>query len=174
MKKMKKTMMMNQKKKKGKNPLDQLPQSKYVLDEWKRRYSNEDTRTKALPWFWENFDADGFCIYFADYKYNEENEVLFKTLNLVNGFFQRLEKLHKYGFGSVLICNDDKPFEISTCWIFRGKEIPQEMLECEDQELYTWKRADTNDSATRELVSDYFAWDGKMGGKKFNQGKVFK
>ncbi|KAJ9125037.1 hypothetical protein QFC24_002971 [Naganishia onofrii] len=38
---------------KAKNPLDDLPKSSFVMDEWKRKYSNEDTLTGALPWFYE-------------------------------------------------------------------------------------------------------------------------
>jgi len=48
------------------------------------------------------------------------------------------------------------------------------MIECDDSEHYTWRKADTNDAATRELINDFFAWDGSFGGKKFNQGKIFK
>jgi elongation factor 1-gamma len=36
---------------KAKNPLDLLPPSSFVLDEWKRTYSNNDTKTVAIPWY---------------------------------------------------------------------------------------------------------------------------
>ncbi|KAJ3217502.1 Elongation factor 1-gamma [Clydaea vesicula] len=39
---------------KGKNPLDLLPPSTFVLDAWKRMYSNNDTRPTAVDWFWAN------------------------------------------------------------------------------------------------------------------------
>jgi elongation factor 1-gamma len=38
---------------KVKNPLDDLPKSSFNLEEWKRQYSNLDTRSEALPWFYE-------------------------------------------------------------------------------------------------------------------------
>lgn len=38
---------------KQKNPLDDLPKSAFNLEEWKRQYSNLDTRKEALPWFYE-------------------------------------------------------------------------------------------------------------------------
>lgn len=38
---------------KVKNPLDDLPKSAFNLEEWKRQYSNLDTRTGAIPWFYE-------------------------------------------------------------------------------------------------------------------------
>lgn len=40
---------------KVKNPLDDLPKSSFIMDEWKRKYSNEDTITGALPWFYEKY-----------------------------------------------------------------------------------------------------------------------
>jgi elongation factor 1-gamma len=160
--------------KKKPNPLDSLPPSKFVLDDWKRTYSNEDTRSKALPWLWENFDAEGFSIWFGDYKYNDECKKTFMTANLLGGFIQRLDKLRKYGFGSLIIFGDEPNLSVSVVFLFRGKDIPAEMNECDDSEHYTWRKADTNDAATRELINDFFAWDGSFGGKKFNQGKIFK
>jgi len=40
----------------------------------------------------------------------------------------------------------------------------------------TGKKADLSDAATRELINDFWAWDGTFGGtnKKVDQGKVFK
>jgi elongation factor 1-gamma len=167
-----------QKKDKKANPLDQLPASKMVLDEWKRQYSNTDTRTEALPWFWENYDPAGYCIYFCDYKYNSECSKLFMTNNLVSGFVQRLDPLRKYGFGTVLIFGEEPNLAVSGCWLFRGTDIPAEMRECDDYETYSWKKADTNIEADRKLIEDYWAWNGEFrGGPALpfsDNGKVFK
>jgi len=161
---------------KKKSKLDLLPPSKMVMDDWKRVYSNEETRSKALPWLWENFDREGYSVWFSDYKYNNELSKVFMTANLMNGFLQRLDKVRKYGFGSLIMFGQDGDLEISACWLFRGKEIPEEMTECDDAEHYTWTQANLDDPATKELINDYFAWDGKFGGKTqpFNQGKIFK
>jgi len=164
--------------KKSKSALDDLPPSKFIMDEWKRTYSNEETRPVALPWLWNNFDAEGYSIWFCEYKYNKELEKVFMTANLIGGFLQRLDKLRKYAFGSMMIFGNDGDLEVSGCWLFRGKDVPAEMTECDDAEHYDFKKADTNDAATKELINDYFAWDSqtKYGGKRldFNQGKIFK
>jgi len=156
------------------NPLDALPPSKFILDEWKRTYSNKETRTEALPWFWEHLDKEGYSLWFCDYKYNNECEKVFMTANLIGGWFQRLEKLRKYGFGSVCIFGEEPKLEVGGVWLFRGQEVPPEMSTVDDYENFTWKRVDTNDNAQKELVNDYFACDGSFGGKTFNQGKVYK
>jgi len=157
-----------------KNPLDLLPKSKLVLDEWKRMYSNNDTRSVALPWFWEHYDPEGYSMYWATYKYNHELSKVFMTNNLITGLFQRLEKLHKYAFGSVVIFGDEPNLEIRAVWVFRGQGIPADMTECDEAEHYEWKPVDLHDASQKELVQDYFAWDGNMGGKKFNCAKAYK
>jgi len=157
-----------------KNPLDLLPKSSLVLDEWKRMYSNNDTRTVAAPWFWNNLDKEGYSLWWCEYKYNAELTKVFMTSNLIGGFFQRLEKLHKYAFGSMIIFGEEPQLTVSGVWLFRGQEIPEDMKACDDTEHYEWKRVDTNSEAEKKLVEDYFAWDGALGGKKFIAGKVFK
>jgi elongation factor 1-gamma len=161
---------------KAKNPLDLLPPTTMVMDEWKRTYSNSDTRKEAIPWLWSNFDKTGYSIWLGEYKYNEELSKIFMTCNFVNGYIQRLERLRKYGFGSFVIFGEEGSLQIACMFIVRGQELPAEMLEAEDTELYSWKKLDSDDPATRELINDFLAWDGSFGGrqKAFNQGKIFK
>ncbi|WRX15111.1 Elongation factor 1B gamma [Theobroma cacao] len=68
---------------KPKNPLDLLPPSKMILDEWKRLYSNTETnfREVAIKEFWDVYDPEGYSLWFCDNKYNEENTVSFVTMN---------------------------------------------------------------------------------------------
>ena len=42
---------------KAKNPLDSLPKSSFNLEDWKRAYSNKDTRgpNGALEWFYQKY-----------------------------------------------------------------------------------------------------------------------
>eukprot|EP01113_Clastostelium_recurvatum_P050073 TRINITY_DN93_c0_g1_i1.p1 TRINITY_DN93_c0_g1~~TRINITY_DN93_c0_g1_i1.p1 ORF type:complete len:423 (+),score=165.19 TRINITY_DN93_c0_g1_i1:83-1351(+) len=162
---------------KAKNPLDLLPKSTFIMDEWKRVYSNQDTRSQALPWFWQNLDKAGYCMYWCDYKYNTELSKVFMTSNLVGGFFQRLEKLHKYAFGSMLILGEEPKLALHGVWLFRGSEIPADMTACDDSEHYTWTPVKLDDENQKRLVEDYFAWDSKdsFGGKgPFVAGKVYK
>jgi len=160
--------------KKKKNPLDDLPKSSFILDEWKRMYSNNDTRSVALPWFFEHLDKQGYSIWRADYKYNQELSKVFMTNNLIGGFFQRLEKLHKYAFGSMIIFGEEPELAVSGVWLFRGSEIPEDMKLCDDSEHYNWARLNPDDSADKKTIEDSFAWEGEFNGKKFNSGKTFK
>jgi len=68
---------------KPKHPLEALGRSTFVLDDWKRKYSNEETREVALPWFWEKANFDEYSLWRVDYKYNDELTQVFMTSNLI-------------------------------------------------------------------------------------------
>ena len=55
------------------------------MDEWKKIYSNNDTLTDAMPWFFENFDAENYSIWYSEYKYPEELNLIFMSSNLIGG-----------------------------------------------------------------------------------------
>ena len=68
---------------KPKHPLEALGRPTLVLDDWKRKYSNEETREVALPWFWENLKTDEYSLWRVDYKYNDELTLTFMSSNLI-------------------------------------------------------------------------------------------
>ncbi|GLT85753.1 hypothetical protein SLE2022_039310 [Rubroshorea leprosula] len=153
---------------KPKNPLDLLPPSKMVLDDWKRLYSNTKTnfREVAIKGFWDMYDPDGYSLWFCDYKYNDENTVSFVTLNKVSGFLQRMDLARKYAFGKMLVIGSEPPFKVKGLWLFRGQEIPQFVIdECYDMELYAWKKVDISDEAQKErvnqMIEDYEPFEGE-------------
>lgn len=162
---------------KPKNPLDLLPPSKMILDEWKRLYSNTKTnfREVAIKGFWDMYDPEGYSLWFCDYKYNEENTVSFVTLNKVGGFLQRMDLARKYAFGKMLIIGSEPPFKVKGLWLFRGQEIPQFIMdECYDMELYDWKKVDINDEAQKERVSQMIEDHEPFEGEALLDAKCFK
>jgi len=156
---------------KRENPLEKLPKSSLVLDDWKRTYSNNDYPV-AKKWLWENFDAEGYCWYFCKYQYPMDCPKLFNANNLVNGFFQRLDPLRKWGFGSMVVCgaSSGPPYNIYGVWMFRGQEIPFEMTDCDDSEVYDWERVDIKNEAHLEKMDAIMAAEGKW----FEQGPEFE
>jgi len=163
------------KEEKKKSKLDSLPKSKLDMDEWKRTYSNNGSRDVALPWLFEHFDPEGYSFWYSDYKYNDECQKTFMTANLLSGFIQRLDRLRKYGFGSLAIFGEEPKLQVAALWLFRGLEVPEEMTEVDDYGNYHWKKLDVNSAEDKKLIEDFFAWDGSFGGRPaFNQGKIFK
>ncbi|KAI3669257.1 hypothetical protein L6452_40484 [Arctium lappa] len=162
---------------KAKNPLDLLPPSKMILDDWKRLYSNTKTnfREVAIKGFWDMYDLHGYSLWFCDYKYNEENMVSFVTMNKVGGFLQRMDLVRKYAFGKMLIIGSEPPFKVKGLWLFRGKEIPKFVMdECYDMELYEWKKVDIGDEAQKERVNQMIEDFEPFEGEALLDAKCFK
>lgn len=134
--------------KKPTNPLDELPKSDFVLDAWKREYSNApgmDT-TLAMPWFWEHYDPEGFSLWFCDYNFNDECKVVFRTSNLVAGFVQRSEAIRKYAFGVMQIIGTQESQKVLGAWLIRGQSIEPMLTENDDAEYYTWTKLESSPS----------------------------
>ncbi|KAI3918334.1 hypothetical protein MKX01_041654 [Papaver californicum] len=162
---------------KPKNPLDLLPPSTMILDEWKRLYSNTKTnfREVAIKGFWEMYDPEGYSLWFCDYKYNVENTVSFVTLNKVGGFLQRMDLARKYAFGKMLIIGSEAPFKVKGLWLFRGPEIPQFIMdECYDMELYEWTKVDISDENQKERVNQMIEDQEPVEGEALLDAKCFK
>jgi len=161
---------------KSKDPLDALPKGTWVMDDFKRFYSNNDV-DKSIPYFWEKFDSENYSIWFGEYKYNKELAKVFMSCNLIMGMYQRLDKLRKNAFASVCLFGEDNNSTISGIWVWRGQDLafplsPDWQI---DYETYDWKKLDPKSPETKKLVQDYFSWEGTdKEGRKFNQGKVFK
>ncbi|MBZ3870584.1 Elongation factor 1-gamma [Sciurus carolinensis] len=163
---------------KAKDTFAHLPKSAFVLDEFKRKYSNEDTLSVALPYFWEHFDKDGWSLWYAEYRFPEELTQTFMSCNLITGMFQRLDKPRKNAFASDILFGTNSSSSISGVWVFRGQELafPLSPDWKVDYESYTWRKLDPGSEETQTLVREYFSWERTFQhvGKAFNQGKVFK
>jgi elongation factor 1-gamma len=161
---------------KAKNPLDDLPKSAFNLEDWKRAYSNLDTRGPggSLEWFYEKFDKDGFSIWRVDFKYNEELTLTFMSSNQIGGFFNRLEASRKYLFGSVGVVGTANNSVISGVFIARGPDIKPVVEVAPDWESYNYEKIDLADEKQKAFFEAALAWDLEIDGKKWADGKNFK
>jgi elongation factor 1-gamma len=165
--------------KKG-NPLDALPASKFVLPEFKTYFVNlgDKKATEGMDHFFQNYDPEGYSIYFVHYdKYEGEGVVLYQTSNLMNGFLQRMdEKFRNYTFAQIAILGEEPNLEIQGVWMFRGKGIPQEMIDHPQFEYYQRRELDVKNEADRKLITDFWAGkvDSTANGLKIQECKMFK
>ena len=116
------------------------------------------------------------------------------------GMYQRLDRLRKNAFSSMILFGEDNASTISGVWVWRGHELvfpvsiwlwfedvrsnklmsyPAHVHQLADDwtvdyQSYDWKKLNPDDEKTKTLVKEYFAWEGNFDGKKFNQGKIFK
>lgn len=158
------------------DPLDALPKGSFDLEDWKRFYSNND-EDKSCEYFWSKFDAENYSIWRGDYRYNDELSMVFMSCNLIGGMFQRLEKLNKNAFASACVFGENDNNTISHIWVFKGHKLAFDLNEDwqTDYSSYEWKKLDPADQATKQMVNQYWKWEGEdKDGRKFYQGKVFK
>ncbi|OCH90125.1 elongation factor 1-gamma [Obba rivulosa] len=161
---------------KAKNPLDFLPKSTFNLEDWKRAYSNKETRGAggALEWLYQNYDAEGFSAWRVDFKYNEELTQTFMSSNQIGGFFNRLEASRKYLFGSMGVLGETNNSIISGALIARGQDIKPVVEVAPDWESYEYKKLDLSNPEDKAFFEGALAWDLEIGGKKWVDGKNFK
>ncbi|KAG8857818.1 hypothetical protein FRB96_005537 [Tulasnella sp. 330] len=161
---------------KAKNPLDLLPKSEFNLEDWKRSYSNLDTRGAggSIEWFYHKFDKDGFSVWRCDFKYPEELTQVFMSSNLITGFFNRLEGSRKYLFGSVGVLGENNNSLVSGVFICRGKDIKPVVEVAPDHDSYNYKEINFEHKADKEFFEAALAWDLEIDGKKWADGKAFK
>lgn len=170
-----------EKKPAGKNPLDNLPPSKFVLPDFKTYFVNlgDKKATDGMKHFFENYDPEGYSLWFTHYeKYEGEGVLLYQTSNLMNGFLQRMDdKFRNYCFSMLAILGEEPNLEIEGVWLFRGKTIPQEMIDHPQFEYYQKRQLDVSKEEDRKLISDF--WCAKadvstVNGQKVQECKMFK
>lgn len=163
---------------KAKHPLEALEKPTLILDDWKRKYSNEETRTGSLPWFWEQYKEDEYSLWRVDYKYNEELTLTFMSSNLIGGFFNRLEASRKYLFGCASVYGTANNSIIRGAFMVRGNEALPAFDVAPDWESYEFTKLDPHKTADKEFVDDQWSWDKpiEVDGKEYEwaDGKVFK
>jgi elongation factor 1-gamma len=164
----------------GKNPLDKLPPTNFVLPDFKTYFVNlgDNKATKGMDHFFQNYDPEGYCIFFVHYdKYEGEGVVLYQTSNLMNGFLQRMdEKFRNYSFSMTAILGEEPSLEIQGVWMFRGKTIPQEMIDHPQFEYYQRRQLDVTKAEDKKLISDFWCAkpDSTANDLKVQECKMFK
>nr|VZI43938.1 unnamed protein product [Spirometra erinaceieuropaei] len=160
----------------SKNPFASLPAGTFDYDTFKRTYCNEDIKSVALPFFWEKFDPKTDSIWYCEYSYPEELRLTFMSANLIQGMFQRLERMAKYAFAVMGVFGENNNSTISGVWVWRGTGLAFELSEDFqiDYESYKWTKLDPEAAETKTLVSEYFLREGDFDGKKPCELAVFK
>ena len=164
--------------KKPVNPLDLLPETPLILDEWKKLYSNNPVE-ETLPAFWKMFDKEGWSIWKVDYeKIEGECEKVYMTNNMLNGFLQRMEAMRKYSFGYLGIYGDEPDLNIRGVFFWRGLDVPQEMIDHPQFEYYKREKLDSENPEHRALVEEYWGKttleESIVEGAKLQNGKCWK
>jgi elongation factor 1-gamma len=157
--------------------MDKEKPSTFVMDTWKKTYSNCETYEAAMKEFWETFDPEGWSIFRGDYMYNDDNSVLFMTSNLIAGFIQRTEEIRKWLFGTMTIRGTagKGTMKITAYYLIRGDSI-KPLIDCnDDAEFYNWTKMEMPASeADKKLLFDYWTGDSEFEGEPCLDSRVYK
>ena len=146
-----------EKPKKKQNPLDLLPPSKLELETFKRAFLNNKDKEDAMKKFWEIYDPEGYSLWHLEYQnLPTECKVLFRTSNSKGMFLQKCDALRRYAFATHGVYGVEDDYKIRGLWMFRGKEIPQEMKDNDLYEYITFRKLDHTKEEDRKLVHDYW------------------
>jgi elongation factor 1-gamma len=170
-------------KKKEEHPfkiMDREAPSAFVMDTWKKCYSNTEDYRVAMKTFFE-YDLTGWSIHRGDYNYNEENKILFMSSNLIGGFIQRTEEIRKWLFGTMTIRGVEKTesspadMKITSYYLIRGDSIAP-LLSCnDDAQCYTWTKVDMPASEKdKEQLYDYWCSEGPLDGEACLDSRCYK
>jgi len=168
---------------KKKNPFADLPPSPFIMDEWKKKYSNNEIEV-SMPWLWEKLDREGWSFWHSDYQYNAGFKVNFQCSNLMTGFEGRIEGLRKFAFGVFLGFEhpkkdgppsanpeDDATIRMEAVWMFRGQKLAFELDENwnTDAPSFVHRKLEpwTNEQ-DKQMVYNFFAGDPFDARKIFN------
>ena len=145
------------KEKKKVNPLDELPPSKLELESFKRAFLNNKNKEDAMNKFWEIYDPEGYSLWWVEYQnLPSECKILYRTSNSKGMFLQKCDAVRRYAFAVHGVYGVENDYKVRGMWMFRGKEIPQEMKDNDLYEYLTFRRIDINNPQDKQLVHDYW------------------
>ena len=159
--------------------MDRDAPSTFVMDVWKKTYSNCTSYDDAMNTFWQTYDANGWSLWHQKYMYNAENKRIFMTCNAVTGFQQRTDEIRKWAFGVMdVLGTEETTLEIAGLWLLRG-DSAEHMIQCnDDANWYTWTKLSGKDmpvtDEVKEMVKAYWTCDKELEGKPIQDSKVFK
>lgn len=156
--------------------LDKEHPSPFVMDAWKKLYSNATDYDVCMNQFWELFDASGYCLYICRYQDNASLKKIFMTSNLVSGFVQRSGEIRKWAFGVMQITgSEETSIKVSGAWLLRG-DSPQHLIQAnDDANWYDWTKIATPVSdADKALIKEFWTSETTLEGEPIVDCKVFK
>lgn len=134
-----------------------LPETSFVLDEWKKIYANTTDRRSIIHHFWEKIDKEGWSVWFIKYqKVEGECQVLYLTENLLDGFMHRMEALRRFSAGTIGIYGQEPNLDVKGCLMWRGQVVPIELEEHPQFEYYERRKADLSNDEDQKLINDYW------------------
>lgn len=147
-----------------------VPATKFVMDEWKKEYTNNFDN--YFPWLEKNFDKNALSFYYCEMQLNdkvkEDLVMSFMARNAMKGFTQRIDGLRKHSYGLLMTFPENDPegaipkyFSISGIWLFRGQDVAFKLNEDwnVDATYYNFKKLEFDNPEDKQAIKNLL--DGK-------------
>jgi len=145
------------KKDEAKVELESLPPSPFNFYDFKTLITNAPNKADAVKEFWNQFDKDGYSIWFVEYeKAPGEGKVVYLTNNLMNGFLQRLDHFRKYCFGVYGVYGDEPNLEVRGVFAWRGTKIPLMVKQHDQYDYHKFTQLDPANEADRKKLEEFW------------------
>jgi len=135
--------------------LKKMKRSSFSMMAWFREYMTYQPNKfmNAMPYFWQNFDKEGFSIWAMKYNYNEDNRFDFIASNTMRGLMQRCDELVKPNL-VFINCITFKPegsstYHIEGACIIRGSAIEPLLETNPSSGSYSFTKLNPDDEAER-------------------------
>lgn len=95
----------------------------------------------------------------------------------MKGFLQRADHFRKHAWAVMAIVGDEPTLDIVSVWMFRGQDIPQEMIDHPQFEYYKKRKLDASNEEDKKLINDFFTkrdTEGKLMGRTIQEIKFHK
>ena len=115
----------------------------------------------AVNEFWEIYAPEWYSLWWMEYQnLPKEGKVLFRCSNSKGMFLQKLDNFRKYAFAVHGVYGTEGDYKIIDVWMWRWKEIPNEMKEYDNFDYMTIRKLDINKEVDKQLVNGY--WTKKL------------
>jgi len=152
-----------------------VPPTKFVLDQWKKEYTNN--YETSFKWLEDNFDSNALSIWYCEYMIPNDDVkrdlVLgFMTDNAMRGLIQRIEGLRKHCYGMLMSFKEEEPeaaipkyHSICGVWIFRGQDVAFRLNDDwnVDACYYDFQKLDITNADDNKLLKNLLAGINKKG-----------
>lgn len=141
----------------AKAELESLPPSPFNFFDFKTLITNAKDKKEAVDTFWQQFDANGYSLWFIEYEKAEgEGKVVYLTNNLMNGFLQRLDHFRKYAYGIYGVYGDEPNLEVRGVFCWRGTKIPLIMKEHDQYDYHKFTQLSHEKPEDKKKVEEFW------------------
>ena len=140
-----------------KKELNLKPRSEFNLNEFKNTFLNSKNKEEEIEKFLGEFNPEEYSLWWLENQFSkEEINNLSDAINFKNSFLQIFDSLRNESFAVHGVYGTEGNFRIRGVWIWKGKDIPKELVKSKYFDHMTIKLLDYNVKEDAELIHEFW------------------